>query len=170
MLTLTIIIVVKNPLWLDEFIKGNKKYLTTIPVIVIDSGGGEKLKEYCKHYIQKDVSLWEARKIGYEFADTEFIMNLDGDVIIPDGYIDEALFQLGRCNKIGAVSIFYDKINSNRGVLEYGCSIWRRQLAKQLYDYNGSNGICECLYMWDKLQRAGWLIETTYMRAKHLRC
>jgi len=166
---LTIVIVVKNPQWLDGFIKGNRNYLTEIPIIVVDSGGGEKLKEFCKYYIQKDVSLWEARKIGYELAETEFVMNLDSDVIIPDGYINEALLQLARCDKIGAVSIFYDKINRNRGVLEYGCSIWRTKLVKQLYDYKGDD-LCECLYMWDKLQRAGWLIETTCMRAKHLRC
>lgn len=167
---LAIVIPVKNQQWLDEFIEGNKEILEKYPVIVVDSGGGEKLEKFAKIYIKQDVSFWEARQMGYRHVSERYILNLDSDVVITKSYIMSALAILEAFENVGAVSVFYDKINRNRGVLEYGCSIWRTELLRELYDYVPKVGrICECVYMWNKLQNAGYLIETLCFRAKHLR-
>lgn len=167
---LTIVIPIKNQPYLNEFIAGNKEILEKHPVVVIDSGGGEKLKGIAHIYLKKNVSLWEARRIAYRCVSEPYTLNLDSDVVVPTLYIVSALRIMEMHKNVGAVSIFYNKINRNRGVLEYGCSIWRSKLLKELYDYVPKVGrICECVYMWNKLQRAGYLIETLCMRARHLR-
>lgn len=182
---ITIVIPVKNPKFIDEFIDGNIDVLTNFPVIVVDSGGGEKLGKIAKVHIQKDVKLCEARKIGYGIVETEFIMNLDADVIIPKLYIQEALKALSIAD---AVSIFYEDVNHCQGALEFGCSIWRTDVLRKLYDFSfeivvsgkivkvGShkfstlhNGWCECTYMWRKLKENGFNLETLPFRAKHLK-
>jgi len=167
-MTVAIVIPVKNPRWLDEFIEQNKEILTKYPVIVIDSGGGEKLKEFARVYIEKDVHLWDARKIGYSYASEPYILNLDADIVLPKNYIERAIRILEGMEIMGAVSVFFETINRNRGMLEYGCSVWKTEILKQLYDWKGQ-GPCECFYMWDKLQQEGLLIGTLCFRAKHLR-
>lgn len=181
---LEIIIPIKNPKFLNKFINGNREIFNDYPVIVIDSGGGEKLKEFASTYIQCAVSLWEARKIGYDKAVEKFVLNLDSDVIIPRHYITMALKMMIEDEKIGAISIFFEEM-MHRGVLEYGASIIRTDLARKLYDYKPeigeirkispshyvqlNHGYCECLYMWEKIQEAGYKVETLPIRAKHLR-
>lgn len=166
---LVIVIPVKNPQHLDEFIEGNREILEKYPVIVVDSGGGEKLKEFAYLYLKEDVSLWEARRIAYRYVSEPYVLNLDSDVVIPKPYIVSAIGILKVLKQVGAVSTFYNKITRNRGTLEFGCSIWRADLLKKLYDYKPKAGFCECLYMWGRLQRIGYQIETVCMRAKHLR-
>jgi hypothetical protein len=87
------------------------------------------------------------------------------------------------------VSIFYEDVNHCQGALEYGVSMWKTQVLRQLYDFSmdkvmdgkivkvGSmtystlnNGWCECTYLWRKLKASGGRLETLpYYRAKHLK-
>lgn len=186
---LTIVIPVKNPKFLDEFVEQNRKILEKYPVVVIDAGGGERLIRIADVYVRINVpsSLWDARKLGYEAVDTPFVLNLDSDVVLPTAYIPTAL-KILQTEKVGAVTMFFkDWITRHIGVLSYGVSIWRTELLKKLYDYNPASlsktviklspshfvhvgfPYCECLYMWEKLLKSGYELETVCMRAKHLR-
>jgi cellulose synthase/poly-beta-1,6-N-acetylglucosamine synthase-like glycosyltransferase len=185
---ITIIIPIKSPQYLDEFIKINKKYFEQCKVMVIDAGGGEKMMQYSTYYLKDSANLTGARKIGYALAQTPYILNLDCDVKIPKGYIDEALLLLQNNPNVGAVSIFYNNINHCQGALEYGISMWRTELLKRLYDFSFdmtndgkiikireglfatlNNGWCECTYMWRQLKNAGFKLETLKVKAKHLK-
>ena len=182
---ITIITPVKTPKNLEVFINANEWLLKPNLFMVIDSGGGGKLRGYCWRYIQKDVSLWEARKLGYAEVDTKLTLNLDCDVAPPPDYIKEA-YEILEENKADAVSIHFHPIYT--GHLEFGVSMWKTEWLKKLYDYPPKPveklikvgkqewvtafqcGFCECSYMWSKLLRAGGRLETLpYYRAKHLR-
>jgi len=187
LLNLTIVIPVKKPPKIDVFIKDNLWLLENAETIVVDSGGGERLEQFSKIYVKKEVPFWEARKIGYGRVQTKHILNLDADVIVPKGYVEDALALLQ--NKADAVSIFYEDVNHCQGALEYGVSMWKTQVLRELYDFSmdkvmdgrivkvGSmaystlhHGWCECTYMWRKLKNAGGRLETLpYYRAKHLK-
>jgi glycosyltransferase involved in cell wall biosynthesis len=183
---LTIVIPVKNPPNLCEFISANRELLTKCKVVVIDSGSGEALKEFADVYIQKIMPLTEARKVGYANVKTEFVMNLDADVAVPKGYVRRAMKLLRK--DADAVSIFYEDVNHCQGALEYGCSIWKTEVLKRLYDFTFelvndgrlyqigeqkfstlNNGWCECTYMWRKLKANGLTLKTLPLRATHLR-
>jgi len=181
---LTIVIPVKNPLSLEDFIKSNIEVLKDNKVIVIDSGGGETLEPYCEKYFKQDLRMWEARKLGYAEVTTKFTLNLDSDTILPLEYVKEAL-EILKNDKAEAVAIDYEKL---QGHYAFGTSIWKTEQLKKLYDYEinlvsdgkivkvGSrtystlnNGWCECTYMWRKLKLSGGRLETLPFRAKHLK-
>ena len=180
---LSIVVPVKNPPNISLFIEGNLELFRKNDLIVIDSGGGKSLEPFSNIYVERDVSFWDARKLGYERVETKYILNLDCDVVVPNGYIKDALVLLEK--GIDAVSIFYENIS--QGVLEYGVSIWKTDVLQRLYDFSmnlvldgkvvkvGSqayatlnNGWCECTYMWRKLKASGGRLETFPYRAKHL--
>jgi len=184
---LTIVVPVKNPPDLALFIQANKQLLSKYPLIVIDSGKGKELAPLASTYLEKELSLWEARKLGYSQVKSPFILNLDSDVVLPEGYVEKALRILTSNENVGAVSIFFIT-SKHRGVLEFGASVWRTSLLKKLYDYNPqslennkvfqlspnkfvipSHGYCECLYMWEKLERTGFKLEPLPCRAVHLK-
>jgi hypothetical protein len=186
LLDITIVIPVKNPPNLDVFIKENSNIFSRCSIIVVDSGGGEPLKNLAQIYIRKNVSFWEARKLGYTHVETPFILNLDIDVIVPQGYIEDALALLKK--EADAVSIFYEDVGHCQGALEFGVSMWKTEILRELYDFSmdkvmdgrivkvGSmvystlnNGWCECTYMWRKLKLSGGRLETLSFRAKHLK-
>jgi len=182
---LTIVTPVKHPKpsHLDIFLKANEWLLKPNRFVVIDSGGGEKLKEFCWRYIQKDVSLWEARKLGYADA-TRIILNLDCDVVPPLEYVKEA-YRLLEEDKADAISIHFNPIYT--GHLEFGVSMWKAEVLRKLYDYPPKpveklikvgkqewvvafqSGFCECSYMWSKLLSHGGRLETLPYRARHLK-
>jgi len=183
---LTIVIPVKNPPNIEAFIKDNLRLLERAEVVVVDSGGGLKLEQFSKTYIKEEVPFWEARKIGYERVQTKHVLNLDVDVIVPKGYVEDALALLQ--NNADAVSIFYEDVNHCQGALEYGVSMWKTEVLRELYDFSmdkvmdgeivkvGSmaystlnNGWCECTYMFRKLKASGGRLETLPMRAVHLK-
>jgi len=170
---LTIVIPVKEQRGITEaFLENNEVIFAKYPTIVVDSGGGESLREYSDVYIKKDVPLCEARKLGYSMVKTPFILNLDVDVIVPEGYIERGIPILQQ-PKIGAVSIFFKDeeigLRPHWGVLQYGISIWKTGLLNRFYDYHMSNDCCECLYMWRKLEQNGFRLETLPYRANHLK-
>jgi glycosyltransferase involved in cell wall biosynthesis len=180
---LAIVIPVKDPPDIDRFIEVNKRFFAKYYVIVIDSGGGEKLEQYADHYVKRNLSLWEARKLGYSYVATEFILNLDVDVEIPSLYPELTDFM--RENEIDAMSIFYEDVNHCQGALEFGISLWRTSVLRSLYDFSSetaispiqkvgtmhyaslNNGWCECTYMWRKLKLSGRKLETVSVRAVH---
>lgn len=181
---LTIVIPVKNPPDLERFIRENFRILSASWKIVIDSGGGEGLSKLPNIlWIQRQVPMWEARKIGYEEVKTPFTLNLDADTILPDGYVKDALVLL-RENSCDAVAIDYQP---PQGHYAFGTSIWRTELLKKLYDYPPKaveklikvgkqewitafqNGFCECIYMWAKLIRSGGLLESVEHKAIHVK-
>jgi glycosyltransferase involved in cell wall biosynthesis len=188
---LTIIIPIKNPPNLDLFIAQNKLLLQSeAHKIIVDSGGGSKFQNARDLgflpllYVSRNLSLWEARKFGYEHTVTLFILNLDCDVVLPFEYVQEAILNLQN-DKADAIAIQFDPVKT--GHLEFGTSIWKTPLLKKLYDYPPKPveklikvgkqewvtafqcGFCECTYMWSKLIASGGRLETLPYRAKHLK-
>jgi len=188
-MSLSIVVPIWNPKNIKKFVALNKEYLQQYPLIVIDSGGGEDLKQLAHYYIKEKMSLSEARRHGYTNTTTEFTLNLDCDVIIPKRYIEKAKEQLMQNTKIGAISLFIETPSHNMGILDFGCSIWRTNILKQLYDYNpqkfGKHVIqiapshyvivgcpyCECSYMWRQLIVNGYKLDIVpeFMIAEHLK-
>lgn len=184
---LSIVIPVKEQKDLKIFLEKNLLYFFKYETIVVDSGGGEILKPFVSKYLQKETSLWEARRIGYKLTKTQFVMNLDSDVIIPFSYIEDALKLFFSEPKLACVSLFFQDVTRNAGSLEFGISIWRTSILRKLYDYNPqfikkeiikvSENVytytqfpyCECLYMWRKILLSGYKIETLSYRATHLK-
>jgi len=181
---LTIVIPVKDPPDLQRFVRENLEVLNASKKVVIDSGRGEQLGRLQNTLLfQKQVPMWEARRIGYEEVKTPLTLNLDADTILPNGYVLDSLNVL-RNNSCDAVAIDYDP---PQGHYAFGASIWRTELLKKLYDYPPKaveklikvgeqewitafqNGFCECTYMWARLIRSGGRLETLGYRATHLK-
>lgn len=181
---LTVVIPVKDPPNLELFIDSMKWLLSNSKVITCDSGGGEALQEYSWKYIQKQVSMWTARRIGYDLVQTDYILNLDVDTVLPINYVKESL-KILREDKADAVAIDYEKL---QGHYAFGTSLWKTTILKKLYDFssniisdgktikvgfqmysNLNNGWCECTYMFHKLKQNGYRLETLPYRAKHLK-
>ena len=181
---LTIVIPVKNPPDLQRFVRENLEVLSASKKVVVDSGRGEQLGRLPNTLLfQKQVPMWEARRIGYEEVRTPFTLNLDADTILPNGYVLDSLNVL-RKNSCDAVAIDYDP---PQGHYAFGTSIWRTELLKKLYDYPPKaveklikvgeqewitafqNGFCECTYMWARLIRSAGRLETLGYKATHLK-
>ena len=167
---LTIVIpVFEDPKIVKEFMIGNRDILVDNELVVINKKGGEELKPF-SNWVEKDTPFWEARKEGLDQVETEFVLCLDADTILPEGYVEEALRILQLRRMVAVVAIDYEDL---QGHLAFGTSVWRTQLLKDLYDWrlNGGNppGRCECFYMWSKVKKSGFKVETLNMRAKHLK-
>jgi len=183
---LTISVINKGNVYLGDFIRLNSSLFKKYPVIVIDSGRGEELKEISSFYVKTNLKLHEARKRSIMLCKTEYIFFLDTDEIVPEEYPSKAIEILEKDKRVGAVSIF-NKPMDHFGTLPFGVSIWRTKVAKELYDFNpkpvkknfvkvgesywvqGLYFFCECLYMWDKLMKNGYKLETLDLRATHLK-
>jgi hypothetical protein len=180
------VVPVKNPPDIQAFIVGNANLFKNGSLIVVDSGGGEALEKLAKIYVKKDLKFWEARKLGYSYVQTSYVLNLDCDVVVPEDYVEDSITLLEI--KADAVSIFYEDVVHCQGALEFGCSLWKTEVLRRLYDFSmdkvmdgkivkvGSmaystlnHGWCECTYMWRKLKNAGGRLETLPYRAKHLK-
>lgn len=168
---LTIVIpVYENPKIIKEFIIGNEKILTENRVIVVNRKGGEELKPFSTKWIYRDTPFWEARREGLDLVETEYTLCLDSDTILPDGYIEEALTILQLRRFVAVVAIDYEDL---QGHLAFGTSIWRTAILRGLFDWSknkdNSPKECECVYMWSKVRRSKFKVETLDMRAKHLK-
>ena len=181
--SLTIVTPVKNPRNLDLFIKHMNWLLKDNPLVVVDSGGGEPLKEYAWKYILKDCNIWEARKLGYKEVETSLTLNLDSDTVLPFEYVKDAV-NLLESNQATAVAIDYEK---PQGHYAFGTSFWKAHILRKIYDYPPKPveklikvgeqewvtafqcGFCECSYMWSRLLSSGGRLETLPMRAIHLK-
>jgi hypothetical protein len=187
---LSCVIPIKNPLVLNEFITENEVLLKSrMHKIIVDSGGGSLFRDAHKLgflpliYEARNVPLWEARKLGYTYVVTPYVLNLDCDVVPPIQYVQDALDLLEK--GICAVSIHFEPVYT--GHLEFGVSMWKTGVLRSLYDYPPKPveklikvgkqewvtafqcGFCECSYMWSRLINSGGRLETLPYRAKHLK-
>jgi glycosyltransferase involved in cell wall biosynthesis len=164
--TLTIVIPVKKPLHIERFISENLDYLNKYRVIVIDSGGGEKLSGVATIYLNQNLSLSEARKIGINMVTSPFILNLDSDTILPKNYLNDA-FCLLKIEENKVVALDYE---ISQGHYAFGTSIWKTNILKKLYNYQEKSPLCECVYMWRRLiGESKFKLETLPYRANHLK-
>jgi hypothetical protein len=144
--------------------------LSTGQVIVIDSDGGEGLEPYSRTYIKAlvDEPLHIARKRGIALAEAEFTLNLDVDTLLPFNYPQAAIDLLQTNPKLVAVALDYEAPDC-QGHLAFGTSVCRTLVLKQLYDWQPGHESCECVYMWGKFRRNGYLIDTLPLRVRHLK-
>lgn len=167
MSSLSIIVVVKeNPEIVQQFVRGNSELLHKYPLITIDSGGGEALQPLSVYYEKNNYDLSSARKRGIDIIESKYVLNLDADTILPFDYVTEAIRILENNDKVACVAIDYEKL---QGHYAFGTSVWRSQILKQLYSWKRGMGTCECVYMWSKVIKAGYRLETLPYRAKHLK-
>lgn len=110
-------------------------------------------------------TMWEARKKGIEQVKTKYCMMLDDDNIVPFKYVLDALVEL-ETNGTDVVAIDYDP---PMGHLAFGCSIWRTNVLRRLYDYKRPCNDCECIYMWGKIHRHKYKLRTLPYKAIHLK-
>jgi len=153
----------------EQFIGFNKEYLKNYRVIVINKSGGEALREYADVYIQSSDPLHKARRAGIDLVLTPFALMLDADVILPVFYIKWALVIFANSKDTGAVSIDYHRL---QGHLAFGQSVWDTEVLKSLYDWRivKETKICECVWMWGKLNRKTKLnLRTMTLTAGHLK-
>jgi hypothetical protein len=181
---ITIVTPVKNPPNIKAFIEGNSPLFKQHLLVVIDSGGGEELKQHALVYRFVDLQMHSARKLGYGDIRTPFTLNLDADTVLPPNFILDAQ-DLLESGSAAVVALDYEQL---QGHYAFGASLWRSHLLKELYDYSSelamsntlekigpsiyarlNNGWCECSYMWKKLLERGHRLETLPMRAIHLR-
>jgi len=136
-------------------------------IIIIDSGGGEKLLSYAQKSVIIEVDLSTARKLGIERADSEFTLNLDDDTIICQDYLTQAIQLLKTNEHIAVVAVDYEEL---QGHYAFGTSVWRTEVLKKFYDWTGRHdGLCECIHIWNRIKGKRMLIETLPYRAKHLK-
>lgn len=170
---LTILIpVCESPEIVEKFIEGNEKILSKYPVIVVNKKGGELFEMFALVVFNQNTSFWFARRFGLEFVKTKYVLNLDVDTILPEGYVEQAIEILENNPDVYAVALNYPK-ESNQTHLAFGTSIWRTEQLKELYDWrltsNQTEAFCECRYMWTKLKEKGLRKETLPMTATHLK-
>jgi cellulose synthase/poly-beta-1,6-N-acetylglucosamine synthase-like glycosyltransferase len=154
-----------------QFVIGNAEILERYDVIVVNRSGGEELKDFAFKYVELGTAFWIARKYALNYIKSKYVLNLDADTILPDGYIEKAIELLEKCSNIGMVNINYQKpYTQNHGA--FGTSIMRVEDMKKLYDYSPldyPNCICECKYMEDKVLKAGMSTVTLEFQALHLK-
>lgn len=168
-LTLLIILIPikEKPEIVDECITGNSIIFAKYPVFVLDSFGGNGFKNgIAQFYENKNMKFWEARNYLLSKVQSKYVLNLDVDTILPEGYIEKTLEILENNPEVGAIAIDYETL---QGHLSFGTSIWRTDILKKYYDWNSTQRECECIYMWNKIRANGLKMETLSLRAKHLK-
>jgi hypothetical protein len=167
---LTVLIPVKNPKFLNDFIKGNAYILKKYRVMVIDSGGGEALRPdhgIATIYYKRDVDMATARRMGMDMITTPYTLNLDCDNVLPEGYVEEAIALIKGDVKAVAIDYAYPHL---LGHLGFGTSLWETETLKKLYNWNKSDCLCECVRMWRRLIGESKLkLESLPYRAIHLK-
>jgi hypothetical protein len=171
---LTVLIVCYEKLGVvQKFMERNHEILSKYPIVVVNKEGGELLRaqQFNVTFFNQDSSFWFARRFGLEFVETKYVLNLDVDTIIPDGYIEQSISLMESDAKIGAVALNYAK-PLEQDHLAFGTSIWRTTELKLLYDWRISakiTDLCECKYMWGKLKIISKRVETLPMEAIHIK-
>ena len=150
---LTILMLVNNEKqWIkDRFIEGNWKLLKR-PFLHITIGPEVK-------------GFWKARKEGLKRVESEYVLNLDADTILPEDYIEEAIHLLNVNPQVYAVALDY-QFPFTQGHLAFGTSVWRTEVLRRLYNFEPGDQ-CECIYMWNKIQ--GHLMTIKGMEAIHIK-
>jgi len=169
---LTIVLpVFDEPAVVAKFVKHNESILKKYPLFVLDRKGGDVLKKYAAFYKKTScptigLLLGSSRRFLIRRVQTEFTLNLDGDVLLPANFVEEALKKFEN-PRVVAVALDYTQ---SQGHAAFGPSIWRTSVLQKMYDWKFLKTIrCECLYMWDKLREEGYEVDTLDMRAIHLK-
>jgi cellulose synthase/poly-beta-1,6-N-acetylglucosamine synthase-like glycosyltransferase len=155
----------------DKFVNSNKEILKKHSLLVVDKKGGDILKGHATFYRKTSCPtigwpLGSSRRFLIRRVQTEFTLNMDVDVMLPTNFIQESLKKF-KDPQVAAVALDYEK---PQGHLAFGPSIWRTKLLQKLYDWEYlKTGKCECLYMWAKLRKAEYKLETLDMSAKHIK-
>lgn len=112
-------------------------------------------------------TMAEARLKLAKEAKYPFICNLDADVILPFGYLQDAFDLLKKDARVGAVAINHRPKSMYH--LGFGTSVMRRSVMLTHYDFIDTtrNPPCECMHMWHKLHSAGFIIATLPYVATH---
>jgi hypothetical protein len=174
MLDLTILIpCAEKPELVEQSIQENEKLFSSYPIIVVNKEGGQLFNIFALFVFNQNTSWWFARRFGLEFVKTKYVLNLDVDTVLPEGYVEKAIEILETRPEVGAVALNYAK-PYNQTHLAFGTSIWRTEQLKELYDWrltviDQSKNLCECRYMWHKLDTKSLKVETLPMEAKHLK-
>lgn len=159
-------------------IRENYTILVKYPIVIVDKKGGDKYISLEQQgnmdiqYFDQDSSFWFARRFGLEFVKTEYVLCLDVDTILPEGYVEQAIEILEDRPEVGAIALDYAE-SYKQGHLAFGTSIWRTELLKELYDWrltaDQKINMCECRYMWNKLEKKNIKVETLPLEAIHLK-
>jgi len=160
---ITTVIAVREDAPIHQFLELNP-FITKFPIIVVDSGGGEILRDVATEYIKETLPLSKARRTGILRVKTHYTLILDVDTVLPPEYITEAL-KILREENIAVTALDYEQL---QGHLGFGTSLWKTQILKNLYDWEEGK-ICECVWMWSKVRKAGYRLETLPYRARHLK-
>lgn len=153
-------------------IDGNSEIFSKYPIIVVNKNGGENYKLFASLFFNQYTSFWFARRFGLEFVKTKYVLNLDVDTVLPSQYIEKAIEILETHPEVGAVALSYADPYKQKH-LAFGTSIWRTEQLKELYNWrlaaDQKFNVCECEYMWNKLEKKGMKVETLPLEATHLK-
>ena len=170
--TVTLVLpVMEEPEIVAKFVEGNKNILENFPLLVLDLKGGEPLKEYAFFYKKTrcptiGMPLGSSRSFLIRRVQTEFTLNLDVDILLPKNFVTKALTKF-KDPKVAVVALDYEK---SQGHLAFGPSMWRTKILQALYNWEiWKTNECECIYMWKKVHKANYKIETLNMQARHLK-
>ncbi len=155
-MSLSVLIPVKDPEpWLPKVLKRMNWIRDQNPGLI-----GEIL-------LEREGSLLEARIRLVEKAGSLFVLNLDADSLVPEDYPRRALTLLERHPDVGAVGLDYH--GSAQGHPAFGTSVMRRDLMRRTYsraDFDLKER-CECMAMWELLERLDYVVATLPLRAYH---
>lgn len=173
MLNLTILIPCsEKPELVERSIEENEKLFSSYPVIVVNKEGGDLFKMFALVVFDQNTSFWFARRFGLEFVKTKYVLNLDVDTVLPEGYVEQAIEILEKNPDVIAIALDYAPPYAQNH-LAFGTSIWRTDTLKELYDWRLTDRQafrpCECEYMWKKVEEAHKHIRSLPMQAKHLK-
>lgn len=152
----------------------NLDVLQRYRVIILNKTGGERFRDFIWPMLfNMGASFWFSRRFGYEFVRTEYILNLDVDTILPDGYVEKAIQIMDSDLSIGAVALDY-AAPFMQSHLAFGTSIWRTVELRALYDWRMTSGqsedLCECRYMFKKVEAMGKrVVSIDGMSAVHMK-
>lgn len=168
----------EKPEMVEASMIGNEDILTKYPLVIIDKEGGEAFVQfeqqgnYDIQYFAQHSNFWFARRFGLEFIKTRYVLCLDVDTVLPPLYIEKAIEILEAHPEVGAVALNYAE-PYRQDHLAFGTSVWRTDLLRSLYDWrltaDQSFNMCECKYMWTKLENRKMKVETLPMEAIHLK-
>lgn len=162
----------------DFSVQENYYILLKYPIVVVDKKGGDRfifLEQQGNmdiQYFAQDTTWWFARRFGLEFVKTKYVLCLDVDTILPPHYIESAIYILESRPEVTCIALDYAEPHAQNH-LAFGTSIWRTEILKELYDWrltaDQKFGVCECKYMWNKVEKKGMKVETLPLEAKHLK-
>jgi len=115
--------------------------------------------------LRKHKSLEHTYKKAFTEAETEFVLTLDADVMLPPGGLRHLVEHLWAHKGLAGYGFRYDfKVDH----LQMGCTLWRTSALKELNWSRDKR--CICHWLNDTLTAQGWtLAHAEYTSARHLK-